>query len=90
MRPALWNQREKPAYCFDPAVVVAGAAMIFLKATMKRSISSGTPTETRRCCVIGGNGRPTSDTFVAERLITGCTSRRRPTMKKFVCDGMTS
>ena len=40
--------------------VVTGALMIFLNASMKRSISSAVPTDTRRCCVIGGNGRPTS------------------------------
>ena len=38
-------------------------------------MSSGVPTETRRCSVIGGNGRPTMMLFFLNSSITGCTGR---------------
>ena len=53
---------------YTPAVVFDFAGKISLNAFMKRSISSGVPTETRRCVVIGGNGRPTRTPFFAELL----------------------
>jgi len=65
------------------------APNISLKAAMNRFISSGVPTDTRRCSTIGGNLRPTRTPFFSNSSMMGMISRRTWTMKKFASDGMT-
>src|SRR4051812_8909891 len=44
----------------QPPAALVPFTMISLNACVKRAISSAVPIDTRRCSVMGGNGRPTS------------------------------